>query len=211
MLKTSGVNKEIVHIMHFHYVLSMGAVFALFAGFYFWTPKIIGLTYNEFLGKIHFWCMFCGVKFIFQPNTLNFWGYLFYEKYYSSNHELRNYSTSSNDTLDPWFITGFADAESSFSVSCYKNNKLKIGWELQPAFSIGLHLKDLGLLLKIKSFFNEVGRIKIDRLNNKVQYTVTRIKDLNTIIIPRGAARPLAKAASRCLQPGLQKIINSYL
>ena len=116
----------------------------------------------------------------------------------------KTFSTMSNNTnIDPWFFTGFADAESSFSVSCYKNNKLKIGWELQPAFSIGLHLKDLGLLLKIKSFFNEVGRIKIDRLNNKVQYTVTRIKDLNTIIIPRGAARPLAKAASRCLQPGL--------
>ena len=39
----------------------MGAVFALFAGFYFWTPKILGLTYNEFLGKIHFWTMFVGV------------------------------------------------------------------------------------------------------------------------------------------------------
>jgi group I intron endonuclease len=39
----------------------MGAVFALFAGFYYWTPKIIGLTYNEFLGKVHFWTMFVGV------------------------------------------------------------------------------------------------------------------------------------------------------
>ena len=48
-------------VAHFHYVLSMGAVFALFAGFYFWTPKILGLTYNEFLGKIHFWTMFVGV------------------------------------------------------------------------------------------------------------------------------------------------------
>ena len=48
-------------VAHFHYVLSMGAVFALFAGFYFWTPKIIGLTYNEFLGKVHFWTMFVGV------------------------------------------------------------------------------------------------------------------------------------------------------
>ena len=42
-------------------LLSMGAVFALFAGFYFWTPKILGKTYNEFLGKLHFWTMFCGV------------------------------------------------------------------------------------------------------------------------------------------------------
>ena len=40
----------------------MGAVFALFAGFYFWAPKIIGKTYNDLLGKIHFWTMFVGVK-----------------------------------------------------------------------------------------------------------------------------------------------------
>lgn len=39
----------------------MGAVFALFAGFYYWTPKIVGRTYNEFLGKVHFWTLFVGV------------------------------------------------------------------------------------------------------------------------------------------------------
>ena len=47
--------------MHFHYVLSMGAVFALFAGFYYWTPKIVGKSYNELLGKIHLWALFVGV------------------------------------------------------------------------------------------------------------------------------------------------------
>jgi len=40
---------------HFHYVLSMGAVFGIFSGFYYWFEKIVGLRYNEALGKIHFW------------------------------------------------------------------------------------------------------------------------------------------------------------
>lgn len=54
-------------VAHFHYVLSMGAVFAIFAAFYFWTPKIIGKSYNEFLGNIHFWTMFVGVNITFFP------------------------------------------------------------------------------------------------------------------------------------------------
>ena len=54
-------------VAHFHYVLSMGAVFALFAGFYFWGPKIIGKSYNDYLGKLHFWTMFVGVNLTFFP------------------------------------------------------------------------------------------------------------------------------------------------
>jgi heme/copper-type cytochrome/quinol oxidase subunit 1 len=45
----------------------MGAVFALFAGFYYWTPKIIGRNFNDFLGKIHFWTLFVGVNLTFFP------------------------------------------------------------------------------------------------------------------------------------------------
>lgn len=53
---------------HFHYVLSMGAVFALFGGFYYWVGKITGYAYPEWLGHVHFWVMFVGVNLTFFPH-----------------------------------------------------------------------------------------------------------------------------------------------
>jgi cytochrome c oxidase subunit 1 len=54
-------------VAHFHYVLSMGAVFALYSAWYFWIPKIIGLSYNIMLGKVHFLILFIGVNVTFFP------------------------------------------------------------------------------------------------------------------------------------------------
>ena len=54
-------------VAHFHYVLSLGAVFGLFAGFYYWFSKMTGCDYNEKLGQLHFWVTFVGVNLTFFP------------------------------------------------------------------------------------------------------------------------------------------------
>jgi len=70
-LSNSGIN-AVFHdtyyvVAHFHYVLSMGAVFAIFAAWYHWIGKITGLRYPESLGRIHFWLFFIGVNLTFFP------------------------------------------------------------------------------------------------------------------------------------------------
>ena len=54
-------------VAHFHYVMSLGAVFAIFAGIYFYLPKMSGRMYPEWAGKLHFWAMFIGANLTFFP------------------------------------------------------------------------------------------------------------------------------------------------
>ena len=54
-------------VAHFHYTMSMGALFSIFAGFYYWIGKMCGRQYPETLGKLHFWVMFIGVNLTFFP------------------------------------------------------------------------------------------------------------------------------------------------
>jgi cytochrome c oxidase subunit 1 len=71
VLANAGVDRALHDtyyvIAHFHYVMGIAAVFAIFGGWYYWFPKISGYMYNETIAKIHFWLMFVGANIIFFP------------------------------------------------------------------------------------------------------------------------------------------------
>ena len=70
-------------------------------------------------------------------------------------------STTPEGVVNPFYVTGFCDGEACFTVHIYKDTRLKNGYNIVPLFSIGLHNKDIKLLNKIKTFFKEVGKLRI--------------------------------------------------
>ena len=71
VLANAGVDR-VLHdtyyvVAHFHYVLSLGAVFAIFAGWYYWFPKMTGYVIPDAIGRLHFWISFIGANILFFP------------------------------------------------------------------------------------------------------------------------------------------------
>ena len=111
---------------------------------------------------------------------------------YKNAEEQKSKITEENKgkSVDPNWLTGFADPESSFIVSIYKAIDRKSGWRVNPIFSITLHGKDIALLHRILSFFG-VGTINISKEDGSAIYTVKSIKDLTNVILPHFLKYPL--------------------
>ncbi|MEM7650751.1 MAG: cytochrome c oxidase subunit I [Pseudomonadota bacterium] len=96
-------------VAHFHYVLSLGAVFALFAGFYYWIGKMSGRQYPEWMGCVHFWLTFIGVNLIFFPqHFLGLAGmprrYIDYPDAYAGWNEISSYGAYLAGGSTIWFV-----------------------------------------------------------------------------------------------------------
>jgi len=71
VLSNAGLDRNLHNtyyvVAHFHYVLSLGAVFSIFAAWYYWFPKMSGRVIPEWIGKLHFWVAFIGANILFFP------------------------------------------------------------------------------------------------------------------------------------------------
>ena len=93
----------------------------------------------------------------------------------------RRYSTLATQTkINPWFITGFSDAESSFIISMYRYDKSKTGWRVTPNFSIHIHIKDIALLERIRDTLS-VGKVRQNSLLTAV-FRVDNIQEIQVIV-----------------------------
>lgn len=108
-----------------------------------------------------------------------------------SNHSLflnkRLYSTKSDNLkdkvkIDPWFLTGFIDAEGTFIVPIRPKTDYKCGWEVLSEFKLGLHLKDLPLLEAIQAYLGGIGKISVSKTKDVATFIIGSLEDLAVII-----------------------------
>ena len=122
----------------------------------------------------------------------------------------KTFSTLSNQSnLNPWFITGFSDAEASFFISIYRDEKSKLKWRVTPSFSIHIHIKYIALLEAIKNTLG-VGKVRKNS-NTTAVFRVDNIQKF-PIIVDQFNKYPLISAklsdfllSERCYNLIMQK------
>jgi hypothetical protein len=99
----------------------------------------------------------------------------------SKQFNLRSFSKLSHSSnLKPWFVTGLIDAEGSFTVLVIKDIRRKLGWRIECKFQLGLHERDLSLLLQIQVFLGGIG--KLYKSPEFVNYIISSNSDLLILI-----------------------------
>ena len=113
---------------------------------------------------------------------------------FSLNNKFYSTSAENKKALDPWYVTGFTDAEGSFNIVVAKSPQARTGWRVQARFIIELHIKDIALLRHIKSFFKNVGTITINDTKKIARYSVVDLNSIVNVIIPHFLNCPLQSA-----------------
>jgi len=131
---------------------------------------------GSYINKLMLRCTLTGFERSYQVKILS-----------NQINQIRTYSANKisqkqkfNGLIDPWFLTGFSDAEGTFSVLIQHNKNYATNWRVKAIFAIGLHTKDIALLEAIKSFWG-VGNIH-KHGEHSLQYRVESIKDLQVIV-----------------------------
>ena len=110
-------------------------------------------------------------------------------KILSKQLKFRSFSSSQDKNtklkLDPWFVTGFSDAEAHFSISIYKDKRIKgrVAWVVKPSFQISLQSRDMQILLQMQDFFS-CGNIISKNNRSEISFRVNSLQNLITKIIP---------------------------
>ena len=161
----------------------LGAIFTVFLAMIFTAFQGVEYSVSSFTisDGAYGSCFYFGTGLIPAP-TIN-------RRYIKSNN--RFYSQNGND-LHPYWVTGFCDAESSFSIRVAKDEKRFKSLRIAPIFSIELHEKDYNLLLSIQTHF-QVGTIikRVRKGRPSAIYSVQSIKALKEVIIPHFNNSPL--------------------
>jgi len=126
-------------------------------------------------------CTLMDLKRDYQVKTLS--NQIINKRFYSSNLPESVQLSVEKETLSPWAVVGFSDAESSFMIRIRKNSKYKTGWTVVAVFSIALDKKDLFLLESIKDFFGGLGSIK-KHGKGTFSYRIESSEQIMKLIIP---------------------------
>ena len=143
---------------------------------------------------------------------------------YSTESDFKDNIEKLPQLNEPWFISGFTDAEGCFLILIRKSPKNKLGWQLEANFTINLHARDLELLRLIQAYFEGAGRISKER-NNCCDFTIGSLDQIITKVIPYFDKYPLKtnkysdyllfkevvmmmQRGEHLTNEGLQKIIN---